>query len=253
MQWDPVQYGRYADERGRPFLDLLGRIGASDPRRVVDLGCGPGNLTALLSQRWPSAAVEGLDSSAEMIAAASAPGVAFRVEDIRSWQPPADADVVISNAVLQWVPGHAALVSAWASALPSGGWLAFQVPGNFGSPSHVLMRELAESDRWRDRVGDVLRHADAVHEPAEYAGLLLAAGLTVDAWETTYLHVLTGPDPVLQWVRGTGLRPVLAALGDDAPGFEAEFAALLRSAYPADDSGRTIFPFRRIFAVGHRP
>lgn len=254
MKWDPVQYGRYADERGRPFLDLLGRIGASSPRRVVDLGCGPGNLTALLASRWPSAVVEGLDSSPEMIAsAASVPGVWFRVEDVRTWDVPEDADVVISNAVLQWVPEHAALVSRWAAALPAEGWLAFQVPGNFGSPSHQLMRSLAGSPRWAEQVGDVLRHDDAVLSPSDYASLLLDAGLSVDVWETTYLHVLTGPDPVLQWVRGTGLRPVLAALGSEAAEFEASYAGLLRAAYPADTSGRTVFPFRRLFAVAHKP
>ncbi len=264
MRWDPAQYARYDNERGRPFIDLLARIDHPAPRRVVDLGCGPGNLTALLAARWPEAVIEGIDSSPEMIAqAAGVEGAAFRVEDVTAWRPPPDADVVISNATLQWVPTHRELLRVWAAALPSDGWLAFQVPGNFDAPSHTLMRALAASPRWAPLVADVLRHHDAVSSPADYANLLLDAGLRVDVWETTYLHLLTGPDPVLDWVRGTGLRPILAALaGKSSPDagdsraapdvFEAEYGAALRAAYPATAHG-TLFPFRRIFAVGHKP
>lgn len=276
MRWDPAQYTRYADERGRPFLDLLARVAAPAPRRVVDLGCGPGNLTALLRERWPSATVEGLDSSPEMIerARADVAGVHFTVGDVRTWTMPADCDVLISNATLQWVPGHQQLLRSWADALPSGGWLAIQVPGNFDAPSHQLMRSLAASPRWAPLVGDVLRH-DAVATPAAYASLLLDAGLSVDVWETTYLHLLQGEDPVLEWVRGTGLRPILAALdlpasphgatssqaeirsghggsGHLAAEFENEYAALLREAYPRTAHG-TLFEFRRVFAVAHKP
>lgn len=256
LRWDPQQYGRYADERGRPFLDLLAHVGAAAPRRVVDLGCGPGNLTALLAERWPHALVEGLDSSAEMIEAAgqfAGRQLSFRVADVTSWATPSDADVVLSNATLQWVPGHRALLAQWAAALPDDGWLAVQVPGNFAAPSHTLMRALADSPRWSGPLAGVLRHDDAVGTPADYAELLLSAGLVADVWETTYLHVLPGPDPVLSWVRGTGLRPILDALAPaDADEFAREYAARLRAAYPAMAHG-TIFPFRRVFAVGHKP
>jgi trans-aconitate 2-methyltransferase len=253
VRWDPEQYNRYADERGRPFVDLLARIGVAAPRRVVDLGCGPGTLTALLAVRWPYAVVEGIDSSPEMIDAATpVTGVDFRVGDITSWEMPDDADVVISNATLQWVPEHQTLLSSWATYLPRAGWLAFQVPGNFDSPTHTLMRSLAAESRWAPLLDGVLRHHEAVSSPAEYATLLLDAGLAVDVWETTYLHVLPGRDPVLEWLRGTGLRPVLAALSpSDGREFLRELAQRLRVAYPSTPHG-TPMPFRRLFAVGHR-
>jgi trans-aconitate 2-methyltransferase len=254
VKWDPKQYGRYADERGRPFVDLVDRIGAESPRRVVDLGCGPGNLTELLAQRWPGAIVEGTDSSPEMITTARAIGgpVAYRVEDVNAWQPTAEDDVVVCNAVLQWVPGHRELLRRWSSALPSQAWLAVQVPDNFAAPSHELMRTLAASDRWAGQLGGRLRHDDAVGSVGGYAEALLDAGMRVDAWETTYLHVLPGTDPVLEWVRGTGPRPILNALGPaDAAVFEAEYAQALRSAYPAGPHG-TIFPFKRIFVVAQK-
>lgn len=254
MRWDPVQYARYAGERGRPYVDLLARIDCPAPRRVVDLGCGPGNLTELLARRWPDATIEGLDSSAEMISTAQRLDsvVTYRVQDIGQWRPPADTDVVISNAALQWVPNHRELLRRWAGELPRGGWLGFQVPGNFSAPSHRLMRELAESAQWAPRLAGVLRHGTMVSEPAEYAALLLELGWTVDAWETTYLHLLPGSDPVLDWVRGTGLRPVLAALDPvSAASFESAYAARLRVAYPATEHG-TIFPFRRVFVVAHK-
>jgi trans-aconitate 2-methyltransferase len=253
VRWDPRQYGWYTDERARPFLDLVGRIDIKTPRRVVDLGCGSGNLTALLSARWPAALVEGIDSSPDMIAAAS-PGerLSFRVDDVASWRPQPDVDVIVSNATLHWIPNHRELVASWAAALPDGGWLAFQVPANFAAPSHTLMRALASTPPWSKALNGALLH-DAVGAPAGYAELLLDAGLDVDVWDTTYLHVLSGSDPVLEWIRGSALRPVMAALPpDEYAAFEAQLATQLRIAYPATKHG-TLFPFRRIFAVGHRP
>ena len=255
MTWDPEQYAKFADERGRPFHDLVEQVGAEAPRRVVDLGCGPGELTASLAWRWPGARIEGLDSSAEMIAKAgplASDRLSFRVGDIESWTVPADADVIVSNAALQWVPTHRELLARWAASLPDGGWLAFQVPGHFSSPSHEAMRDLAADGRWPVAMDEVLL-PDAVATPQEYALLLLDAGLVVQVWETTYVHRLRGPDPVLEWMRGTALRPVLAALSpDDAATFLGEFGERLRTAYPPTPHG-TFFPFRRIFAVGRRP
>ncbi|MHA7155555.1 trans-aconitate 2-methyltransferase [Arthrobacter sp. TMN-50] len=255
MRWDPTLYSLFADHRGRPFLDLVGRINHPAPRIVVDLGCGPGDQTRLLADRWPDAQVLGIDSSPAMVHSANEspdlpPNLRFEVGDVRDWVPGSDVDVVTTNAVLQWVPGQAELVESWARALRPGAWLALQVPGNFGSPAHTLMRELAGSGAWRDKLQGVLRHTDVVSEPTDYLRSLSGAGMSADVWETSYQHVLSGPDPVLQWLKGTGLRPVLHALSDDdGAAFVDQYAALLRGAYPEEPWG-TVFGFRRIFAVG---
>ncbi|WP_438502658.1 trans-aconitate 2-methyltransferase [Arthrobacter livingstonensis] len=265
LGWDPSKYVEFGDFRNRPFFDLTARITASEPRRVVDLGCGPGNLTATLARRWPAARVRGLDSSPDMVAAAQTldnnahdagtpvpANLTFGLADIQGWTPGPDTDVVVSNAALQWVPGHPDLMAGWLGAMAPGAWLAVQVPGNFSSPSHTLMRQVAQSPRWRKRLDGVLRHDDAVWGPGRYHELLLRGGARADVWETTYNQLLPGEAPVLNWVRGTGLRPVLQALGvAEGREFEAEYSALLEEAYPADEFG-TIYPFRRIFMIGQK-
>ncbi|MBO0824358.1 MAG: trans-aconitate 2-methyltransferase [Actinobacteria bacterium] len=258
--WDPAQYLNFADERSRPFFELAGRIGAAKPDYVVDLGCGPGQLTAALAQRWAHATVLGIDSSAEMIEAAVnaryggdtlAGRLSFSIGDVRDFSPDRPVDVIISNAVLQWVPGHRDLLPRWAEFLAPGGWLAFQLPGNFDQPSHAVLRELAGSDRWRDRLAGVELNRQA-GEPDSYLDQLARAGLVVDAWETTYLHVLHGPDPVTEWYKGSGLRPVLAALEPaEASEFVRQYGERVRAAYPAAPYG-TVLPFRRVFVVAHR-
>jgi len=239
--WDPETYLAFDDHRARPFRDLLARVRATAPRRVVDLGCGPGNMTALLAARWPEAVLEALDSSAEMVEAARANGIPARREAVEDWTPEPDTDVVVTNAVLQWVPTHRELLPRWLKALPAGAVFAMQVPGNFAAASHTLVRDLA-AER-----GITLRGAAGVGHPADYAALL---GPSADVWETTYYQRLTGADPVLHWIRSTALRPVREALDPQAyADFEAELAPKLRSAYPAETSGGTWFPFRRLFAV----
>jgi trans-aconitate 2-methyltransferase len=264
VSWDPQVYGRYAAERARPFVDLVTRVPAEAPRVVVDLGCGTGELTASLARRWPGAEVLGVDSSPAMLerAAPQADGARLRFElgDAATWAPREPVDVLVTNALLQWVPGHLDLLPRWVEALAPGGWLALQVPGNFGSPSHALMREVAELPRFKDRLDGVLRGTESVGDPLDYAATLAAAGCTVDAWETTYLHVLDpegrhGDDAVLAWVQGTGLRPVTDALADDPPlrqDFVDTYAARLRAAYPRRPWG-TPLPFRRVFAVAQAP
>jgi len=241
--WDPGKYLTFSDHRSRPFRELLSRVGATSPRRVVDAGCGPGHLTSLLSERWPEAVVEAFDSSPEMVADARARGVAAVVDDVLAWKPAPDTDVVVTNAVLQWVPSHPALLQDWASSLPSGAWLAMQVPGNFSGPSHQLTREVAGP-----LLAHVFRSDVPVLEPVEYAELLAAH--EVDAWETTYVQRLTGEDAVLEWITGTALRPVRAALDDAGwEDYRARLAPRLRAAYPVRPDGTVWFPFRRIFVV----
>lgn len=249
--WNPAQYRRYAVERARPFHDLTARIAAVEPSTVVDLGCGPGELTGTLARRWPGAEVTGVDSSTAMIErAAAVPGITARIADVTTWRPPRPPDVVVANAVFQWVPDHDPLLTALAAGLAPGGWFAFQMPGNFGAPSHVLLRQVCRSERWRDRVGALPRDAP-VAEPGHYLELLAGAGRRVDVWETTYLHLLPGDDPVLEWVRGTALRPVLTALTEtERAAFLADYGAELRAAYPRGEHG-TVLPFRRIFVVAH--
>jgi trans-aconitate 2-methyltransferase len=253
--WDPAKYLDYADLRGRPFYELTSRIDAAAPRRVVDLGCGPGNLTVSLAKRWPDAVLEAGDNSPEMVAAARARGLDARVLDLRDWAPKPDTDVVVSNAVLQWVPDHRGLLRRWVAELPSAAWLAAQVPGNFDAPSHTLVRRLATTPEWAPELAEtVLREDDAVDDPSEYAELLAAAGCAVDAWETTYVQRLTGQDAVLEWITGTALRPVKAALEPAAwTRFRDQLAPQVNAAYPPRKDGTTWFEFRRVFFVARTP
>jgi len=262
--WDPVAYARFAEQRSRPLGDLLAQVRADQPSLVVDLGCGDGPATLTIAALWPDARVVGVDESEVMLEAARSADRAGRVEwvrsDLRDWDPASlgqAADVVITSSTLQWVPGHLDLVPGWVGALASGGWFALQVPGNFDAPSHRLMRETAE---WHERSAALTAALamPSAGEPATYLKLLTRLGCAVDAWETTYTHVLdpTGEmdNPVLDWVSGTGLRPVLDILTDEREraAFLEPYAAALRAAYPRSSIG-VVFPFRRVFAVAHKP
>jgi len=255
--WDAGQYLRFGGERARPFFDLVAQVGATSPKYVADLGCGPGNLTAALAGRWPEATVVGVDNSPEMIEAAkatvaqAAPNLSFELGDVWDWRPERPLDVLVCNAVLQWVPGHDGLLLRWADLLAPGGWLAFQLPGNFDQASHAIVKELAESPRWRGLLGDARLNRQA-GDPADYVALLARPGFTVDAWETSYLHILPGENPVLEWTKGTTLRPVLATLdAEQGAAFVREYGERVAAAYPPHPFG-TIFPFRRVFAVVRR-
>jgi trans-aconitate 2-methyltransferase len=265
--WDPKAYQRYGDERSRPFYELVGRVRAVAPDLIVDLGCGPGNLTATLADRWPQARIQGLDSSPEMIRAANeqAPTwsekVTFATADARDWTPPPGLGVLVANAVLQWVPGHRELLAGWVDRLQPDAWVAFQVPGNFEVAAHRLLYELAASPHWTAVLGRLFADGRMVWDPADYTDDLLGQGCDVDAWETTYVHLLPvedgRPHPVLAWMEGTALRPVKAALAAKPDGdrlwdeFRDQLAARLAVAY-APRHGMVAFPFRRVFVVARK-
>ncbi len=255
VSWDPDAYLRHADDRGRPFLDLLARVDVT-PYSVVDLGCGPGQLTPALQERWPHAVIVGVDSSAEMIEAASArddgPSVSYVLADVTTWEPATPVDLIVSNAMFQWVPHQFDVIRRLADHVAPGGAFAIQVPNNAGAPSHVLLREIASRSPYAEHTSDL----DLVRgtDPREYVDLFagMSNGWGVDVWETTYHHVLTGDDPVFSWVSGTGARPVLHALPDDLRRrFEEDYKTALRDAYPTEAWG-TLMPFTRVFAVAHR-
>ncbi|MFD4409725.1 MULTISPECIES: trans-aconitate 2-methyltransferase [unclassified Streptomyces] len=262
--WDPGQYLRHAEHRARPFTDLLARVPLlpRDAARIADLGCGPGNVTVQLAERWPTAHITGYDNSPEMLARtkehegplAGGGRLDFAHADLTSWTPTETYDLIVSNAALQWVPGHLDAFPVWLDALASGGTFAFQIPNNIDAPLHALMRELAATARWKDRLADVLRPEDSVHAPLAYLDRLARLGCDVDVWETTYMQLLAGEDPVLDWAAGTGLRPALTALADDPEArdaFVAQYRDLLREAYPTEPYG-TVLPFRRLFAVARK-
>lgn len=261
--WDPEIYARFSGQRARPLGDLLAQVRAESPGLVVDLGCGNGPATLTLAALWPQARVVGVDASETMLESAQALDEEGRVEwvqaDLHEWDPVSLGelpDVIVTNATLQWVPGHLDLIPTWVEALATGGWFALQVPGNFDAPSHALMREIA-SRHTRSAELMAALGMPTVGEPSTYLRLLARLGCVVDAWETTYAHVLDPEgvmeDPVLDWVSGTGLRPVLDLLEDEAElrAFLEPYAEALRDAYPRSPVG-VIFPFRRVFAVAHK-
>ena len=253
MAWEPDRYLQFADERLRPAQDLLARVPLAAPARVADLGCGPGNVTALLAQRWPRAELIGIDASAAMLdrARRALPEARFEQADIRHWTPAEAPDLIFSNAALHWLDDHPALFPRLLSLLAPGGVLAVQMPGNFDAPSHHLIRELAASPAWADRLAGA--RMGAVLEMPDYHRFLAPHCARLNLWETIYWQPLSGPAPVLDWLRGTTLLPYLAALStDDQACLLAELAPRLAEAYPPDASGTTLFPFRRIFLVAAR-
>lgn len=259
-RWDPQQYAAFADHRNRPFADLLARVAPPAPRLVVDLGCGNGPLTLSLADRWPDARVVGVDHSPQMLSAARDLDVDGRVEwveaDVAQWDLTSlgsAPDVIVTNATLQWVRGPLDLLPGWVGALADGGWFALQVPGNFAAPSHALMREVAAEQPRAGELATALDRNTAL-DPEDYLRALAALGCEVDAWETTYAQVLdprgTQESPVLEWVKGTGLRPVLDTLTGEAErdAFLTAYDERLQAAYPRSAVG-VVLPFRRVFAV----
>jgi trans-aconitate 2-methyltransferase len=256
--WDAKQYLRFNDQRTRPCRELAARIGIEAPGRVIDLGCGPGNSTSVLAERWPKCELTGLDSSPDMIAAArkSYPQMNWQTGDIAAWaeknrQP---HDIVFSNAALQWVENHAALFPKLLTRVAGGGALAIQMPGNFDAPAHGIMREMAASPAWRGHFPPAGIREWHVHDLPAYHDILAPVAATVDFWETEYLHVMEDAAGIVEWYKGTGLRPFLDALANEElrARFMAEYLERIRRAYPVRGDGRVIFPFRRLFLVAYQ-
>ncbi len=255
--WNPTQYQLFSSHRLRPALELLARVPLSDPTRIYDLGCGPGEITQIIANRWPDATVIGVDNSPEMVAKAKllTDEIHWVEADIADWQPDRAPDLIYSNATLQWLDGHDSLIPRLFGLLAPNGCLAVQMPQSWGLPSHRLMRDtLAHGGPDGSPIGpsalrQALDHvwvADATH----YFDLLSPLSRTIDIWETEYVQVLTGDNPVLEWVSGTGLRPVLNGLSEsDRATFLASYSVALLAAYPQRSNGQTLYPFRRLFIV----
>ena len=254
MSWDPTQYLKFAGERLRPAVDLLTRIPVAAPKSIVDLGCGAGNLSPLIQQRWPQAQLTGVDSSASMLAKARAdyPAASFVEADIAAWRPPQPVDVLYSNAALHWLDGHETLIPGLLDGVKPGGWLAIQMPRNFGAPSHTSIVETIEQGPWRAKLEPYLRR-QPVAGPQHYWRLLRDRAATLDIWETEYLQVLSGDNPVAEYTKGTWLKQFLDRLEEpERSAFEADYRARVAKHYPPETDGRTLFPFRRLFILAQK-
>jgi trans-aconitate 2-methyltransferase len=249
--WDPGQYLAFAGHRLRPALELLSRIPLAAPRHVVDLGCGAGNVTAHLRRRWPQASIVGVDTSAEMLAAAARadPAIAWVQADFATWMPGTPPDLIYANASLHWVDDQTALFTRLMGLLAPGGALAVQMPRNFDQPSHTLMHDAAAAGPWAARLAQMQRRVP-VEGPAFYYDLLAPLGKQVDLWETRTMQVLTGENPVAEFTKGSWLKPLLDALDEpQRSAFEADYRGRVLAAYPPRADGTTLFPFTRLFIV----
>ena len=254
MTWSAVQYVKFEEERTRPVRDLVARIPLAAPRRAADIGCGPGNSTEVLRGRYPNAGIVGVDSSPDMIAAARKrlPDVDFAVADIEDWDG-SDFDVLLANAVIQWIPDHEALLSALMARLAPGGALAVQIPDNLDEPSHRLMREVAADGPWAEKLTDAANGRAPRRGADWYFRLLRRHAAKADIWRTTYFHPLAGASAIVEWVKGAGLRPFLDPLGArEREAYLARYEAAIAEAYPAEADGMVLLPFPRLFFVATR-
>ena len=253
-KWDAEQYLKFGDERTQPARDLIGRLQLENPSRIIDLGCGPGNSTAELRRRWPESRIVGLDSSAEMVGQArqSDGTVEWLVGDAGGWTADERFDLVFSNAMLHWVADHERVCPHLVEQVAPGGALAVQVPAHYDSPLHREILEVSRDPAWSERMAGA-RRAMTHHPPEFYYDLLAPKAARLDIWETTYYHVLAGPEAVLDWFRGSGLRPFLEALADgkERKVFETRLAERYDKTYPRRADGRILFPFRRLFFVAY--
>lgn len=254
-EWNPDLYLKFAGERTQPAIDLLAKTALASPQRIIDLGCGPGNSTVLLKARWPDAKIIGLDNSPDMIAAAKAEyrDMNWVESDITEWKAEAAFDLIFSNAALHWVPEHKKIFPHLINQLSSDGVLAVQMPTHFQSRVHKRIHEIAVDPEWQHLTGQALE-AIKVERPPFYYDLLQPHVSRLDLWETEYIHVLENHQGIVDWIRGTGLRPFLQALESDEQ--SARFEKLLLDGvsedYAKQNDGRVLFPFRRLFIVAYR-
>jgi trans-aconitate 2-methyltransferase len=253
--WNPQLYRRFEEERTRPAGDLLARVGMTAPRRLFDLGCGPGNSTELLAARWPDAEIVGTDNSEAMLASARErlPRLRFELSDIATWEPVRPPDVIYSNAALQWVGDHADVFPRLFARLAPGGVLAAQMPDNLDQPSHQAMREVAALPAYAASIGDAAALRSRILPATGYYDLLAAEAASVDIWRTTYHHPMQSPRAIVDWLRSTGLRPFLDRLSSDRrDGFLADYEGRIATAYPARSDGLRLLAFPRLFIVAQR-
>jgi trans-aconitate 2-methyltransferase len=253
--WSAAQYVRFEDERNRPIHDLLAAVPRDAAATAIDIGCGPGNSTERLQQRFPQARVRGFDSSSDMVAAARKrlPGIDFSVADIAGWQGDDRFDVILANAVLQWLPDHAALLPRLMARLTPGGVLAVQVPDNLDEPAHVLMRETAAGGPWAAKLAEAGAARAPRHDAAWYCDRLSPLAARVDIWRTTYYHRLADASAIVEWFKGTGLRPFLDPLTpDERTAYLARYLDAVAQAYPPLADGGVLLPFPRLFFIAVR-
>jgi len=251
--WSPSLYRRFEDERTRPARDLLAQVDVEAPQVVVDMGCGPGNSTELLVERFPGAQVLGLDTSPNMLVEARerVPGARFDAADANTWVPEAGTDVVFANAIYQWVPGHMAALTRVLATLGPGAALAVQMPDNINEPSHAAMRQVAAEGPWAERLKDAARAA--LPPVRAYYEALAPYAERLDIWHTIYNHVLADADAVVEWVKSTGLRPFIDPLDDkERAEFLARYRARIVDAYPPVTGGKVLLRFPRLFIVARR-
>ncbi|CAI8851144.1 Trans-aconitate 2-methyltransferase [Pseudomonas sp. IT-P12] len=256
MTWSAKQYVAFEDERTRPARDLLAALPPGDVRSAIDIGCGPGNSTQLLVERFSGATVRGVDSSADMIEAARQrlPQVQFDTVDIGSWNDSGPFDVIFANAVLQWLPDHDTLLPSLVARLTEGGSLAIQMPDTLNQPSHRLMHEVAAAGPWAGKLADAAGQRTDIASASDYYSMLKPHCSRVDVWLTTYHHPLAqGVSGVVEWFKGSGLRPFLQPLNDtEKTQFLEQYLAAVEQAYPVLPDGSVLLPFPRLFIVATR-